>query len=191
MVAKVSLIVLSFLMAVGQVASIPAPRQLLQKAGAAAVAAACTTLLPKMSNALSLDPCPPGSQNCIRVTWTPPKSASKAQIAKTINSVLLNYPQEGQNNVDKGGWTIVEADLDKSGYSRVEYRSGIGMFARFLNGGKPFVDDLQILITPEKKVEIRSSSRVGQSDLGVNQKRLNYLTEAIRASGWEAPDPKY
>ena len=39
-----------------------------------------------------------------------------------------------------------------------------------------YVDDLEISYIPEsQKLLIRSESRVGDSDLGVNQKRVNLL----------------
>jgi hypothetical protein len=66
-----------------------------------------------------------------------------------------------------------------------------GNFAKFFNGGKPFVDDLVLEITDSGAVEVRSSSRVGDSDMGVNQNRLNFLASNLRAAGWTAPEPKY
>eukprot|EP00977_Amphora_coffeiformis_P019386 scaffold7213_cov166-Amphora_coffeaeformis.AAC.2 len=106
---------------------------------------------------------------------------------------LFNFPptQEGQNDVDKGGWTIVSEDLTGAGTAAVEYKSGIGNFAKFLNGGKPFVDDLKLEITGDGVVEVRSASRVGDSDFKVNQKRLQYLAKAFKAKGWEVPEPTY
>lgn len=92
--------------------------------------------------------------------------------------------------MDKGGWKIAEGDLKSTGRSRIEYDSGIGNFARFFNGGKSFVDDLEIEIVGNA-IEIRSSSRIGESDLGVNQKRLQFLAAKARALGWEVPEPKY
>lgn len=97
----------------------------------------------------------------------------------------------GQNKVDLGGWTIVEDNLTSSGTARVEYRSGIGNFAKFLNGGKPFVDDLKLEITDSGSVQVRSSSRVGDSDFDVNRKRLVFLADKLRGAGWTVPDPKY
>jgi hypothetical protein len=47
--------------------------------------------------------------------------------------------------------------------------SGKGNFAKFFNAGKPFVDDLNIEIEDDGKVEIKSASRVGESDFGVNK----------------------
>lgn len=47
-----------------------------------------------------------------------------------------------------------------------------------------YVDDLEVLIDPNAgKIHLRSASRAGYSDLGVNRKRVQALTEA-----WAAPD---
>ena len=43
-----------------------------------------------------------------------------------------------------------------------------------------YVDDLEVSYFPElKKLLIRSESRVGESDLGVNQKRIDLLKEKM------------
>jgi hypothetical protein len=178
----------------------PSRRAFFQKAAVtAASASAAVLLLPTQAAqaAAALDACPAKSQNCIRTTWTPPAGTSKAKMAEQVKAVLQAYPQEGQSKVDLGGWEIVEDGLldnsaaaGSSASARVEYKSGLGNFAKFLNGNKPFVDDLKIEIT-DKTVELRSSSRIGESDLGVNQKRLTYLANAIKALGWEAAEPKY
>ena len=83
--------------------------------------------------------------------------------------------------MDLGGWTLVE---DTPSYQRVEFRSGIGNFAKFFNGGKPFVDDLEFSIE-DTTVYVRSSSRVGDSDFGVNGKRLNYIAAELAKKGWD------
>lgn len=143
--------------------------------------AAAAAFLPA-SSAFAIDACPPKSQNCIRTTWTPPNKDAN------LLEILESYPQTGQNKADLGGWTLVENKLPAS--AKLEYKSGIGNFAKFLNGGKPFVDDL-VIEKAGDVYEVRSSSRIGESDLGVNQKRLTYLAEALRAKGWTVPDPKY
>ena len=73
-----------------------------------------------------------------------------------------------------------------AGYARLEYKSGIGNFAKFFNGGRPFIDDLELSIA-SNGVSVFSSSRVGDSDFGVNGKRINYIASALRAKGWTAP----
>lgn len=58
--------------------------------------------------------------------------------------------------------------------------------AKFFNGGKPFVDDLEFNVE-EAGVCVRSSSRVGDSDFGVNAKRVNFIAADLSKRGWEAP----
>ena len=38
-----------------------------------------------------------------------------------------------------------------------------------------------------RSLQVKSASRVGDSDLGVNAKRLNYIAAALRAKSWDAP----
>jgi Protein of unknown function (DUF1499) len=134
------------------------------------------------------DPCPRIYRNCIRTTWTAP--AGTMNVASSVLEILSSYPQAGQAGVDKGGWKIVGGDLEASGKTKLEYTSGTGMLAKLLNRGKPFIDDLLIEVN-KNVVEMRSSSRQGQTDFGVNKKRLKFLASKARALGWEAPDPKY
>jgi hypothetical protein len=138
--------------------------------------------------AMALKSCPPNSKNCIHTTWKAPQGTKyvKGDMLKIINS----YPQEGQAGVDKGGWKIVEGSLKLTGKTRIEYTSGLGMFAKLFNKGNPFIDDLEIEVSGNE-IEMRSSSRIGQSDLGVNQKRLKFLVSKAQALGWDAPEPKY
>ena len=84
---------------------------------------------------------------------------------------------------------VTDSDItdEGAGYARLEFRSGLGNMARFFNGGKPFVDDLELSVE-DGFACIRSSSRVGDSDLGVNKKRVNFIAAALRSSGWDAPD---
>ena len=131
---------------------------------------AASAFLASPAGANAIDACPPKSQNCVRATWTPPSGTSNKDVVSTLKQVLNAYPQEGQDNVDGGGWVIAEDDLDSKGTARVEYRSsGKGNLAKFFNAGKPFVDDLLIEVG-NGVVELRSSSRVGDSDFGVNTK---------------------
>ena len=155
----------------------------------AAAAAASFAVLPTSAAHAVLTACPPNSNNCIRTTWTAPDGIN---VAKSMQTILDSYPQEGQNKVDLGGWSVAEGDLTSTGKVRVEFKSGLGNFAKFLNGNKPFVDDLEIeIVKGSKTVELRSASRVGDSDLGVNQKRLQFLAAKAKEMGFETPAPKY
>jgi len=159
-------------------------REMFQKVGAVAFIAAANP-------ANALDACPKGSNNCLTTQWTPPSGTDASAAASTLKKVIESYPQEGQNKVDLGGWTVVEDAFAPGKVVSVEYKSGIGNFAKFFNGGKPFVDDLKLAIGEDGVVDVRSSSRIGDSDLGVNQKRLAYIVDVLRKEGWSVPDPKY
>ena len=58
-------------------------------------------------------------------------------------------------------------------------------------------DDLKIALVDDNdnsvgfRLEVRSKSRSGASDYGVNKKRINYLAEALRNKGWDAPKVVY
>lgn len=104
-------------------------------------------------------------------------------------SVLNEYPQEGQAGVDNYGFKVVEDTLNDKGVVRVEYKN-FGNFAKMFNLGQPFIDDL-IIQLDEGVVQVRSSSRIGDSDLGVNKKRLQYIGKSLQAKGWTIPEPTY
>lgn len=38
----------------------------------------------------------------------------------------------------------------------------------------------------EREVQLRTSSRIGYLDFGVNAKRINYIAKELRAKGWKA-----
>lgn len=152
-------------------------------AKSAAFGLGAATFVP-VSDAQALEMCPPKANNCVRTTWIPPSGSTNADIAAAVRDVIQAYPQEGQADVDGGGWTIASDDLLGSGSARVEYKSsGKGTFAKIFNGGKPFVDDLKLEIN-DGKVEVKSQSRVGDSDFGVNKKRVDYLAALLSAKGW-------
>lgn len=112
---------------------------------------------------------------------------SGVDAAKQLRDVINAYPQEGQEDgkVDGGGYTIISDTLGKdSGALQLEYRSsGKGTFAKMFNGGKPFVDDL-VIESSGDVFEFRSASRVGDSDFGVNGKRLSYIGGLLKEKGW-------
>mmetsp|Transcript_34431 Transcript_34431/g.75364 ORF Transcript_34431/g.75364 Transcript_34431/m.75364 type:complete len:199 (-) Transcript_34431:239-835(-) len=152
-------------------------------ASAAAAAAAVISAAP--APGLALEECPSGSNNCVRTSWSPPGGTSKADAVRAVRDVVNAYPQDGQDKVDGGGWKIATDDLDGSGTARIEYMSaGTGFFAKAFNGGKPFVDDLKLEVQDGGTVQVKSQSRVGDSDLGVNQKRVDYLAAALKTKGW-------
>lgn len=157
--------------------------------GAALAAEGLHVAFATISSGLALDPCPKGSKNCILTRWTPPPKANKGIVVKTIMEVVNSYPPSGQAGIDGAGYDIVENTLSSKGRARIEYKN-CGAFAKLFNGGKPYIDDLVVQLDG-KEVSVRSSSRMGQSDLGVNKKRLQYYAKALREKGWIVPEPQY
>jgi hypothetical protein len=141
------------------------------------------TVVPSASDALEM--CPPKANNCVRTMWTPPSGTSKDDAIASLRDAINAYPQAGQADVDKGGWAIAEDNLAGSGAARIEYMSsGKGFFAKTFNGGKPFVDDLKLEVEDSGAVQVKSQSRIGDSDLGVNKKRTDYIAATLAAKGW-------
>jgi hypothetical protein len=156
-----------------------------------ASAGAAVAFAAAASPANALDACPKGSKNCIVTKWSPPSGTDAKAAAGTLKKIIEGYPQEGQNKVDLGGWSAVDGSYSPGSLVSLEYTSGIGNFAKFFNGGKPFIDDVKLAIGNDGGVDVRSSSRIGDSDLGVNEKRLSYFVAKLREEGWSAPDPAY
>lgn len=45
-----------------------------------------------------------------------------------------------------------------------------------------YIDDLELLAVPDQnRVDVRSASRLGKSDLGVNRKRVEYLRDVLQS----------
>jgi uncharacterized protein (DUF1499 family) len=118
--------------------------------------------------------------------WKPPqqKAADSNGNSNAIMGDLLEtikaYPP-GQNRVDRGGFKIVTTSAD---YLYVQFES--------MKHG--FIDDVEFSVTQTQSgnnkevVQVRSSSRIGNLDLGVNAKRLNWISAELRAKGWTAPE---
>lgn len=47
-----------------------------------------------------------------------------------------------------------------------------------------FKDDVEFLAKRSGRVEVRSASRQGDSDLGINSKRLDFLRSELGKKGW-------
>jgi hypothetical protein len=71
------------------------------------------------------------------------------------------------------GWTIIASD---AGAGRIEATATLPWWG--------FKDDIVVRLTPEgegTRVDLRSKSRVGQGDLGVNAKRINDFLHRLQA----------
>ncbi|ABM72325.1 Uncharacterized protein conserved in bacteria [Prochlorococcus marinus str. MIT 9515] len=92
--------------------------------------------------------------HCVREEWD---VSSIEQPFKEIRDIIKNTPRS----------VIVELDGDY-------------LHAEVTSKWMKYVDDLEVSFIPEtSKLLVRSESRVGESDLGVNQKRVNLLKSKV------------
>ncbi|KAG7350721.1 DUF1499 domain containing protein [Nitzschia inconspicua] len=111
-------------------------------------------------------------------SWKWPSSMNEQQAFDDVLTTLKSYPP-GQSNIDGGGFQIVTID-PKAGYIYVQYES--------LKNG--YIDDAEFAFL-KGSLQVRSSSRLGYLDFGVNAKRLNFIAKALREKGWNAPGVDY
>jgi uncharacterized protein (DUF1499 family) len=115
-----------------------------------------------------LPPCPP-SPNCV--------SSDATDAAHHVDAFALDVPAADAWDVTRR----VVAALPRTGiaaetgrYLRAECRSAV--FG--------FVDDLELELRPDDHlIAVRSASRVGYSDLGVNRRRVERLRAALVSRG--------
>lgn len=103
--------------------------------------------------------------------WKPP--AGDAAPFKSLVKVVKAYPP-GQGFVDGGGFSVIK---ETDNYIYVQYEA--------LKKG--YIDDVEFYLR-DGLVQVRSSSRVGQTDFGVNAIRLNYISAQLRKEGWTADE---
>lgn len=115
-----------------------------------------------------LAPCPP-SPNCVHTGLRHPEGTlgmfgdadvPREEWMNRIAAVVAELPRT----------TIITRDVD---YLHAEVTSRIFRF----------VDDLEIGIGADDEILVRSSSRVGRSDLGVNAARVEDLRTRLKAAG--------
>lgn len=107
--------------------------------------------------------------------WKYPSAYDQKRAFDELKAVILAYPP-GQSGVDGGGFDIKTFDAT-NGYMYVQFEA--------LKNG--YIDDFEAAAASENgTVQVRSSSRVGYLDYGVNAKRLNYIAKELRGKGWGA-----
>jgi len=102
-----------------------------------------------------------------------------------LERVVRAYPP-GQRNVDGGGFEVQRSD-PQAGY----------LYVQFESLKKGYIDDVEFVVRGDGsnsgsggEVLVRSASRLGYLDFGVNAKRLNRIAEDLQAlpgGGWVAP----
>ena len=104
--------------------------------------------------------------------WKPP--AEDPTPFKTLVQAIKAYPPGGDGTggiVDGGGFQVVK---ETDSYIYVQYEA--------LKKG--YIDDAEWLMNKDGTVSLRSGSRVGSTDFGINGKRLNLIASKLRSQGW-------
>lgn len=121
----------------------------------------------------TLQKCPP-SPNCVCSEATDPDHA--------IEPIRVVGPPEEAFKKARDvirGWnrcSIVRFDSD---FLHAECKSAVFRF----------VDDLELELKPDRhEIAVRSASRVGHSDFGVNRRRVERLREALIQAGFATPE---
>lgn len=118
---------------------------------------------------------------------------SKAPDAKLQNGVLRPCPQTpncisseddeslykieplSYDSSSEQAWNDLKAAIEKTG-GKIMQSSDTYLWATYTSRIFRFVDDMEFRLLPEKKtIHVRSGSRVGHSDLGVNRKNVERL----------------
>ena len=136
--------------------------------GLAIACAGGTTVTEQLVPARSLAPCP-NRPNCV--------SSCAADAAHRVEPLLLRVPAER-------AWTQLRDAVASLPRARI-VESGEGhLRAQVTSRLFRFVDDLELLLVPgTARIEVRSASRVGYSDLGANRARVEALRAALRRDG--------
>ena len=128
--------------------------------------AACAGAPPPTGAGAGLAPCPDTS-NCVSSRESDPKrrvdplplQGSAAEGLAAVRRVILALPRS-------------RIAAEGPGFLRAEFRSLI--FG--------FVDDVDVVVDePAGVIHIRSAARVGQSDLGVNRRRVGEIRDRLAA----------
>ena len=117
-----------------------------------------------------LAPCP-ASPNCVHTGHRHPDG-----------TLPLYLTAEGESNWDSVR-TVVEAMprvtvvSASEGYLHAEERSRLFRF----------IDDMELLVAEDRELVVRSASRLGQGDLGVNGRRVDRLRSMLAEAGLLEP----
>lgn len=130
-------------------------------------AAACAGTAPLLGVSDGrLAPCP-SSPNCV--------SSRSTDTRQRVEPLLL------AGDVD-AGWTALREHVAALPRTRVVEQTPVYLRAECRSALFGFVDDLELVLEPETaRVQVRSASRKGRSDLGVNRRRVEDLRRALEA----------
>ncbi len=136
-----------------------------------------------------LNGAPPGDLGVRDGRLKPPSSTENSVSSQA--SLDPNHPQRRYAEIapiasQSGGPATIERIVKvveaMPGSKIIDNRSDY-VYAQFTTRALKFVDDVEFWYDPNAQtVQVRSASRVGQKDLGVNRKRIEAIRNALLAS---------
>ena len=121
----------------------------------------------------SLHPCP-SSPNCVSSQATDDRHA--------IDPFVFTGRAED-------AWQALKRALPSMARTQIVDEIGYYLHAEARSRIFRFVDDVEFVLVPEQKtVHVRSASRTGSGDLGVNRRRVERLRDQLRDAGILATD---
>ena len=87
--------------------------------------------------------------------------------------MVAAYPP-GQRGIDGGGFKVIAESAD---------RDTAYIYVQFESRRRGYIDDFEMALRGGVG-QVRTSSRLGYLDYGVNAKRVNYFAEALQKRGW-------
>jgi uncharacterized protein (DUF1499 family) len=118
--------------------------------------------------AAALEPCP-RSPNCV--------SSLAADAGHRVDAFALRAPAAE-------AWAAAKRALEAMPRTRIVEERGGYLRAEATSRLFRFVDDVELALASDgRRIDVRSASRVGYSDLGVNRKRVEALRAALREDG--------
>lgn len=106
-----------------------------------------------------------------------------AACPSTPNCVSSQSP-DSQHQIDpltyegtaEQAWANLKGVVEKLPGAAIISDSGDYLYAEFTSNLMGFVDDVEFALDPEQhQIQVRSASRLGESDLGVNRKRVETI----------------
>ena len=113
--------------------------------------------------------------------WNSSPNNGNSNSIEDVKQIIDTY-EAGQNSIDGGGYKIIDYINEKKNDNSGEQY----IYVQFQSYKVGYIDDFECWYNPlSKKFDIRSSSREGYSDLGVNAKRLEYIAKRLEQEyGW-------
>lgn len=99
---------------------------------------------------------------------------------------VSSFSQDAEHKIEPLTYTSSQSEamaklkgaIESLGKTKIITATDNYLYAEFTSALMGFVDDVEFLLDDEAKViHVRSASRLGESDLGVNRKRIEYFAQ--------------